>query len=76
MATVEEIEQAIERLAPTDFSRLATWVAARDQEGWTQQMNRDAAAGKLDFLFAEAEAERRAGTLCDWPGNLRAGAGI
>lgn len=71
MATVEEIEQAIERLAPTDFSRLATWVAARDQERWTRQMDRDAEAGKLDFLFAEADAERRAGNLRDWPRESR-----
>ena len=67
MATVEEIEQAIEQLAPMDLARLATWVTARHHEEWTRQMDRDAQAGKLDFLFAEAEAERRADTLRDWP---------
>jgi len=68
MATVEQIEQAIEQLAPGDFVRLATWVAARHHEEWTRQMDQDAKTGKLDFLFAEAETERRSGNLQNWPG--------
>jgi hypothetical protein len=32
-------------------------------------MEEDAASGKLDFLFQEAERERAAGTLRDWPEN-------
>lgn len=67
MNTVEEIEQAAERLAPSDFARLASWVSARHHELWTRQMERDADAGKLDFLFDEAGAEREAGSLHDWP---------
>jgi hypothetical protein len=58
MTTVEEIEQAAERLAPSDFDRLASWVSARYHELWKQQLDDDAGAGKLDFLFNEAEAER------------------
>ena len=30
-------------------------------------MNRDAKAGKLDFLFEEAETERAVGKLREWP---------
>lgn len=30
-------------------------------------MEANAAAGKLDFLFQEAEAERAKGKLKDWP---------
>jgi hypothetical protein len=67
MTTVEEIEQAAERLAPSDFGRLASWVSARYHDLWTRQMDTDAAAGKLDFLFNEADAERTAGSLHDWP---------
>lgn len=67
MTTVEEIEQAAERLAPSDFGRLASWVSARYHELWTRQMERDATAGKLDFLFDEASCERQAGSLHDWP---------
>ena len=67
MNTVEEIEQAAERLAPSDFDRLASWVSARYHERWTRQMERDVSAGKLDFLFNEAAGERQAGSLHDWP---------
>jgi len=67
MTTVEEIEQAAERLAPSDFDRLASWISARYHELWKRQMDSDAAAGKLDFLFNEADAERAAGALHDWP---------
>ena len=67
MTTVEEIEQAAEQLAPSDFDRLASWVSARYHELWTRQLERDATAGRLDFLFNEAAAEREAGLLHDWP---------
>ena len=67
MSTVEEIERAAERLAPTEFARLASWVGARNHDLWTRQMEADAAAGKLNFLFDEADAERKSGTLRDWP---------
>ena len=67
MNTVEEIEQAAEQLAPSDFHRLASWVNARSHDLWKRQMEQDAAAGKLDFLFNEADAERQAGSLHDWP---------
>jgi hypothetical protein len=67
MTTVEEIEQAAERLAPSDFDRLASWISARYHELWKRQMDNDAAAGKLDFLFNEADAERAAGSLHYWP---------
>ena len=67
MSTVEEIERAAERLTPEDFDRLAAWVSARYHNRWKDQMDRDAAVGKLDYLFREADAEREAGTLHDWP---------
>lgn len=67
MSTVEEIEQAAEKLAPDEFARLAAWVSDRNHQLWTRQVARDAAAGKLDYLFNEAETERLAGQLHDWP---------
>ena len=67
MTTVEEIEQAAEQLAQSDFDRLAAWVSTRYHELWKRQMERDATAGKLDFLFNEAAVERQAGSLHDWP---------
>ena len=67
MTTVEEIERAAERLAPSDFDRLAAWISARYHDLWRRQMDSDAASGKLDFLFNEADAEHQSGSLRDWP---------
>jgi hypothetical protein len=71
MSTVEEIEQAVQRLAPADFSRLASWISARYHALWTEQMEHDASSGKLDFLFSEADTERQAGQLHDWPSDKK-----
>ena len=67
MSTLLEIEQAIEQLPVKEQSTLAAWLAAREAKVWDVQMDADAAAGKLDFLFQEAETERREGRLTDWP---------
>ncbi len=37
------------------------------QTRWDEQMDRDSAAGKLDFLFREAESEFAQGLLREWP---------
>ncbi len=50
MNRVEELEKAIQQLSPQEFSEIARWVADRDQERWDEQMDRDAASGKLDFV--------------------------
>jgi hypothetical protein len=67
MSTMEEIKLATEQLAPADFDRLVSWINRRHHEQWTRQMDKAAAAGKLDLLFEEAEAERQSGKLQDWP---------
>jgi len=67
MGTVQEIESAIEHLGRADLARLAEWAVARHHGDWARQMNSDAAAGRLDFLFNEADSERRAGALRSWP---------
>lgn len=67
MSTLLEIEQAIEKLPAPEQATLASWLAGREARGWDAQMDRDAEAGKLDFLFREAETERRDGHLTNWP---------
>jgi hypothetical protein len=64
---VEEIEAAIEALPPEQFQRIVDWFEAREQARWDAQMDADSGAGKLDFLFAEAEEESASGTLNEWP---------
>lgn len=67
MSTLLEIEQAIERLPAPEQATLASWLAGREARSWDAQMDQDAEAGKLDFLFREAEVERREGHLSAWP---------
>jgi len=67
MSSVQEIEAAIERLSKDEFWRLSDWVLKRREGEWGRQVEADAAAGKLDFLFAEADAEKREGLLKPWP---------
>lgn len=67
MERVEEIEAAIERLAPQEYSRLVQWFRAREQQRWDEQLDRDSSTGKADFLFLEAESELAQGLLREWP---------
>jgi len=64
---VEELEAAIRELPPEEYRRLAQWFRELDQTRWDQQMDQDSAAGKLDFLFLEADQELGQGIVRDWP---------
>lgn len=67
MSRVEEIEAAIEGLPPEEYRRIVQWFRLREQGRWDEQMDADSAAGKLDFLFDEAESESAKGFLREWP---------
>ena len=67
MLQVEEIEAAIEALPREDWSRLAEWFRLREQEQWDEQLDRDAASGRLDFLIEEAKDAKARGLLREWP---------
>jgi hypothetical protein len=67
MSRVEEIEAAIDRLPPEEFRRVADWLRERLGQRWEEQLDRDSVAGKLDFLFREAEQEESEGRARDWP---------
>ncbi|HLN00915.1 MAG TPA: hypothetical protein VK335_16625 [Bryobacteraceae bacterium] len=67
MDRVEEIEDAISGLAPDEYQRLVQWFRTREQARWDAQMDRDSSAGKLDFLFDEADEESAHGLLREWP---------
>ena len=71
MSRVEEIERAILTLDPDDFAQLVGWISELQQDRWDEQMDHDAAAGRLEFLKQEAETERRLETLHDWPDPTR-----
>lgn len=54
MTKVEAIEEQIKELSPSEFSELRDWVLERDGEEWDRQIERDAAAGKLEKIFEKA----------------------
>ncbi len=56
MDRVEEIEAAIDGLPPEEYRRIVQWLHVREQARWDEQMDRDSSAGKLDFLFEEAQS--------------------
>jgi len=67
MSRVEEIEAAIDGLPPEEYRRVVEWFRVREQRRWDEQMDADSVAGKLDFLFDEAECESAGGLLREWP---------
>jgi hypothetical protein len=69
MSRIDEIELAIDQLAPEEFRRVAEWIRDRDQTLWDEQLDKDAESGKLDFLIKEADEEARRGLLRPWPGD-------
>ena len=67
MSRIEEIEDAIDRLSPEEFRRIAGWVREREQRQWDEQLDSDSSSGKLNFVFEEAEEKSRKGLVRDWP---------
>jgi hypothetical protein len=67
VSRVQEIEAAIDRLSLEEFRSIARWLREREQQRWDEQLDSDSAAGRLDFLFEEAEAESQKGPLREWP---------
>jgi hypothetical protein len=64
MSTLIEIEQAIEKLPPSELRQLHRWIAERDAEDWDAQIARDAAAGKFDALRQRVTRDNQNG-LCE-----------
>lgn len=65
--SLTEIKSAVRQLPPKELTELAAFILEQDNAAWDKQIEQDAASGKLDFLFEEAERERAAGKLRDWP---------
>lgn len=61
MSSVNEIEDAVQRLTPTELDAFRTWFAEFDAAAWDRQVEDDVAAGRLDALADEALEDLRAG---------------
>lgn len=61
MSELEQLEQQVLRLSPEDLAKFHAWFIELDHQLWDQQIEANMAAGKLDRLIAEAQAEFKAG---------------
>ena len=57
MSTLAEIEEAVAKLPPEQFSELLRRMQERDAETWDREMEEDAKSGRLDALHARLEQE-------------------
>ena len=61
MSRIEEIEQAIAGLDPTEFRALRDWILNYDSEIWDRQIEEDARNGKLARLAHRALRDHESG---------------
>jgi hypothetical protein len=61
MTSVEAIEKEIERLSSSELSELRRWFEEFESNAWDMQIEKDAQAGKLDYLAEAALREYHAG---------------
>ena len=61
MNSIKAIEQAVQQLPTEELAEFRRWFAKFDEAAWDDQIEADAAAGKLDALAAEALAEYSSG---------------
>jgi mRNA-degrading endonuclease RelE of RelBE toxin-antitoxin system len=65
MTKLEEIEAAVEKLSPEELKRFRAWLDELEERLFDEQIERDAKAGKLDKIEAEALEDYRAGRFKD-----------
>jgi hypothetical protein len=61
MTKVEKLEIEVRGLSAKELATFREWFAAFDAAAWDQQLERDAATGKLDALADAALADHQAG---------------
>ena len=61
MGKVENIEQEIQDLTPSELATFRRWFLEFDTQIWDRQIEEDVGKGKLDKLADEALAAHRAG---------------
>jgi len=61
MSKVENIEQEVQKLKPSELAAFRRWFAEFDAQAWDRQIEEDIQRGKLDKLAEEALAAHRAG---------------
>jgi hypothetical protein len=59
--TLKELEQTISHLRPAELAEFREWFLRFDGDRWHEQIEKDAASGKLDSLAQTALREFRSG---------------
>jgi len=57
MTAIQSLEEQVKKLYPEELREFREWFFEWDADDWDRQIERDAKAGKLDALAAEALAE-------------------
>ena len=61
MGKIEKIEQEVQALSPDELAQFRAWFLEYDWAAWDRQIERDAQAGRLDDLAANALRDHSAG---------------
>lgn len=61
MTTIEDIEKAVEKLAPDKLAKFRAWFEQFDAARFDTKIEQDARNGRLDGLAEEALRDYRAG---------------
>jgi len=61
MSTIQEIEDAVRGLSADERVAFRSWFAEFDAEEWDRQIEKDVAAGRLDWLVNEARQDNQSG---------------
>jgi hypothetical protein len=64
MTTIQNLEKQVKQLSAEELREFRAWFFAWDADDWDRQIERDAEAGKLDALAADALAEYKFEALC------------
>jgi len=54
MTSINEIENAIQALPPSELKQFRAWFAEFDAKAWDAQIEKDIASGKLDRIAEQA----------------------
>ncbi|HVU38752.1 MAG TPA: hypothetical protein VHC95_10490 [Opitutales bacterium] len=57
MSTVQEIENAILKLAKDDFETLAEWIDRQRETDFDRQLAADAKSGRLEAFYQKTQAQ-------------------
>jgi hypothetical protein len=59
--SLAEIKTAVDQLSPKELAELIEFIRERDEDAWDKQFEEDVAAGRLDHLAKQADADFEAG---------------